>query len=329
MSPNDDSKALREAAVFIDNDSHDILRASGNDRVGFLHRITSGRVAGVAVGQGSRTLLLDVRGHVLASLLAFVREGSVRLVAAGGQGAEVAAGLAKFAIMDDFQAAPEPELRTLAVLGPQATPALAAVGVPVAPDFLAGPLLAHLDVSSDRWGPLWMAHGRRCGVDGVCLVGSAAARLALAQALLAAGIPRLSPAAAEVARIAALEPAVGKEITAERFPVEVGLGAAIDHGKGCYVGQETIVRMRDRGVIRKRLTLLRLSGAEPPAAGDAVAAAGQVAAGQITSAGCLPGEAPLALALLASSVVVGATVEIQHGGAILAATVAAESRPWG
>jgi hypothetical protein len=329
MSPTDESKALREAAVFIDSESHDILRASGNDRVGFLHRITSGKVAGVAVGQGSRTLLLDVRGHVLASLLAFVREDSVRLVVASGQGAEVAAGLARFAIMDDFQAAPEPELSMLAVLGPRAAEALAAVGVPVSPDFLASPLLAHLDVGSDRYGPLWIAHGRRCGVDGICLVGSAAARLALAQALLASGIPRLSPAAAEVARIAALEPAVAKEITAERFPVEVGLGAALDHGKGCYVGQETIVRMRDRGIIRKRLALLRLSGAEPAAAGDAVAADGQATAGQVTSAGSLPGEPPVALAILASTVSVGATVQVQHGGATLAATVAAESPPWG
>lgn len=329
MSPTHESKALGEAAVFIDSDSHDLLRASGNDRVGFLHRITSGKVAGVAVGQGSRTLLLDVRGHVLASLLAFVREDSVRLVVAGGQGAEVAAGLAKFAIMDDFQAAPEPELLTLAVLGQKAAPALAAIGVSVAPDFLASPLLAHLDVGSDRFGPLWVAHGRRCGVDGICLVTNAAAHLALAQALLAAGTPRLSPAAAEVARITALEPGPGREITAERFPVEVGLGAAIDQGKGCYVGQETIVRMRDRGIIRKRLALLRLSGAEPPVAGDPIAAEGQATAGQVTSAGCLPGEPPVALAILASTVAVGASVQVQHDGATLTATVEAESPPWG
>ena len=84
--------ALREGAVLIDHDGHDILRATGNDRVSFLHRITSGKIAGVAVGQGTRTLLLDVRGHVLSSFLAFVRDTSVRLVVPAGQGAEVAAG---------------------------------------------------------------------------------------------------------------------------------------------------------------------------------------------------------------------------------------------
>jgi folate-binding protein YgfZ len=322
-------QALREAAVLFDGDGPDVLCATGKDRVSFLHRITSGKLAGVAVGQGCRTLLLDVRGHVLASLLACVREDSVRLVLPGGQGAEVAAGLARYAIMDDFQVAPEPELAALAVLGPAAAAALSAIGVAVPPGFLASPLFAHQDVASDRFGPLWLVHARRCGADGLCVVADHAARLAMVEALLAAGVPRLAPAIAEAARIAALEPAPGAEITAERFPVEVGLGPAIDHTKGCYVGQETIVRMRDRGIIRKRLTLLRLSAAELPVAGDPVAAEAHAAAGQVTSAGCLPGEAPVALAILASAVPVGATVQVQHGDAALRATVAAESPPWG
>jgi folate-binding protein YgfZ len=329
MTQTEDYRALLDEAVLIDGDSHDILRATGNDRVSFLHRITSGRIAGIAVGQGGRTLLLDVRGHVLASLVAFVGESSVRLVASGGQGAEVASGLGKFAIMDDFQVAAEAELATLAMLGPKAPQALAAIGVAVSPDFLASPLFAHLDVNSDGFGPLWLAHGRRCGVDGICVVGSSAARPALVQALLAVGTPRLSAETAEAARIAALEPATGKEITAERFPVEVGLGPAIDNTKGCYVGQETIVRMRDRGIVRRRLVLLRLGADSLAGASDPVALEGQPAAGQVTSAGCLPGEAPVALAILATAVPVGATVQVQHGGAALPATVAAESAPWG
>jgi folate-binding Fe-S cluster repair protein YgfZ len=87
-------QSLREAAVFVEGAGHDVLRATGNDRVTFLHRITSGTIAGKAAGQGSRTLLLDVKGRVLASLLVFVRPKSVRLLVAGGQGAELAAGLA-------------------------------------------------------------------------------------------------------------------------------------------------------------------------------------------------------------------------------------------
>jgi folate-binding protein YgfZ len=329
MSALDELSSLREGAILSDGDGHDVLRATGSDRVSFLHRITSGKVAGVEEGQGGRSLLLDVRGHVLASLLVFVRGKSVRLIVPSGQGAEVAAALSKFAVMDDFQVEPEAEVVSFAILGPQAGAALGGVGVPVSRELIEAPLFAHQDVASLAFGPLWLARGRRCGSEGLCVVASRAGRQALVEALRAAGMMRLSPDIAEAARIAALEPAPGKEVTPERFPVEVGLGAAIDHTKGCYVGQETIVRMRDRGTIRKRLALLRLAGDESASPGDKVAAEGQPAAGQVTSAGCLPRERPVALAILPCAAAVGATVQIQHAGVELAAEVAAESPPWG
>jgi len=322
-------QSLRESAVLLGGIGHDVLRATGNDRVTFLHRITSGTLTGKAPGQGSRTLLLDVKGRVLASLLAFVRAKSVLLMAAGGQAADVASGLGKYAVMDDFQIVPESDLATLALLGPRAASVLGDLGVPVPPALLDGPLFDHVDVISETFGPLWIAHGRACGADGLCVVGSRASREALVAALLAKGIPQLEPATAEALRISALEPKPGSEILPERFPVEVGLGAAIDHGKGCYVGQETIVRMRDRGIIRKRLVLLRLSGEGMPTPGDKIAGAEQPTAGLVTSVGCLPGENPVALAMVASAVPLGATVQIQHAGAQLGAEIAAESMPWG
>ena len=329
MPESSELQSLRDSAVFIDGDGHDVLCATGNDRASFLHRITSGKVAGIAPGQGGRTLLLDVRGRVLASLLAFVRGKSVRLIVPGGQGAEIAAGLSKYAIMDDFQVVAEAELASIAILGPSAAHALDAMGIAVPLTFLESPLFAHVDCASEAFGPVWVAHGRRCGMDGLCLVVSRAGRDEIVRALMAAGTPRLPPDIAEGARIAALEPAPGKEITPERFPVEIGLGSAIDHQKGCYVGQETIVRMRDRGIIRKRLTLLRVSAAAMPSPGDKIAADGQPAAGVVTSSGRLDGAPPLALAILANVVAVGASVTIGHEGMELPAEVAAESPPWG
>jgi folate-binding protein YgfZ len=322
-------QALRESAVVLDGAGHDVLRATGNDRAAFLHRITSGTIAGKSPGQGSRTLLLDVRGRVLASLLAFVRAKSIRLIVSAGQGADVAAGLAKYAVMDDFQIVPEAELATLAILGPRAEAALAAVGVTGLPSLLESPLYDHVDVASETFGPLWIAHGRASGTDGLCVVSSRAAREALLAALLAQGTPRLESEIAEALRVSALEPKPGNEIAPDRFPVEVGLGLAIDHGKGCYVGQETIVRMRDRGIIRKRLVLLRLSEGVMPMPGDKIASGEQPSAGQITSVARLPGERPVALAIVASAVPVGASVQVQHDGASVAAEVVAESSPWG
>jgi folate-binding protein YgfZ len=264
-----------------------------------------------------------------ARLLVFVRGKSVRIIVPAEQGESVAAGLARYAIMDDFQIAVEAELASLAVLGPKAGLALAEAGVPVPAGLAEAPLYAHADVVSERYGPLWVAHGRASGTDGVCLVATRPEREAIAQALLAGDVPRLPGEIAEPLRILALEPKLGNEIVPDRFPVEIGLGTAIDHGKGCYVGQETIVRMRDRGNVRKRLALLRLAGAGVPRPGDELVAEGQGSAGVVTSAGCLPGENPVALAIVATGISVGAKVEIQGEAGSLIAQVAGEAPPWG
>lgn len=328
MSSSAVMQVLREGAVLVDGPGHDILRATGNDRVTFLQRITSGTVAGVDPGQGGQTLLLDVRGRVLARLLFFVRGKSVRIIVPSGQGESVAAGLSKFAIMDDFQLAVETELASLAVLGPKASAVLTSVGVVLPAGLAEASLYSHAELASDL-GPLWAAHGRACGTDGLCVVAPRSARDTLVEALVAAGVPRLSAEVAEALRIVAMEPKLGNEITPDRFPVEIGLGAAIDHNKGCYVGQETIVRMRDRGNIRKRLVLLRLAGPDLPKPGDKLTAEGQPNAGVVTSAGCLPGEAPVALAIATMAVPVGAKVDIQHEGGPRSAEIAAEVPPWG
>jgi folate-binding protein YgfZ len=322
-------QALRESAALVEGAGHDVLRATGNDRVSFLARITSGTLASLDPGHGTRTLLLDVKGRVLASLLAFARAKSVRLIASGGQGADVAAGLSKYAIMDDFQIVHESELATLAVLGPKAGLALEAIGLAGGGALLQAPIFSHQDATTERFGLVWMAHGRASGVDGLCVVATKPMRDAIAEALLQSGVASLPADIADALRIAALEPAAGKEITPERFPVEIGLGKAIDHGKGCYVGQETIVRMRDRGIIRKRLVLLQLQEGGTASPGDKVTAEGQANAGLVTSVGALPGRPPVALGIVASAVPVGAPVQIQHAEAPAGAEIVGESPPWG
>jgi folate-binding protein YgfZ len=322
-------QAIREGAAVTAGPGHDVLRATGNDRVTFLQRITSGKLSGLEAGQGTATLLLDVKGRVLAKLLVFVRSKSVRLIVPAGQGESVAAGLSKFAIMDDFQIAVESELATLAVLGPKASEALGAVGVAVPSGLAEAPLFAHAELPSETHGPLWVAHGRACGADGLCVVATQSARTAIVDSLAAAGIPTIPSDIVEALRIAAMEPKLGNEISPDRFPVEIGLGAAIDHNKGCYVGQETIVRMRDRGNIRKRLVLLRLAGPDLPKSGDKIVGEGQPAAGVVTSVGCLPGESPVALGIVAMAVPVGGKVEVQREGGGVSAEIVGEVPPWG
>jgi folate-binding protein YgfZ len=322
-----DPSCLKEDVAQVDLGKLAILRCTGADRIGFLHRLTTGSVQSTGVGAGCHSLLLDSKGHVVGDLRMCVRPDEVRLVVAPGAGQGIAASLARYAVMDDFAVAVEPEIAVKVLCGPRSAQALRAAGVVMPEDFMARPLWSHMDAASP-FGLLWLVRSHVLGSDGLWVFGAAAACAALAASLDAARVPILASEVAEAMRIQAGEPRLGAEITDDVLPMEVGLAAALDHKKGCYLGQETIVRARDRGLVRRRLAGLRLCGDGLPAAGDVIVFEQNPAAGRVTSMGRLPGQAAVALALLASAVPVGAEVGISHGPETLTAAVVFDRPVW-
>jgi folate-binding protein YgfZ len=311
----DDVGLLRTGAVLHGGRDRELVVATGADRVAFLHRVVTGDVAGTPVGGGCRSALLTLKGHVVADLLVFVRPDEIWIVTDAGQGEVVAQALSKYAVMDDVAFARRPTFVQLAVLGPEAGPRLAEVKL--VPDAgLPGPALyAHAAL-----GDFWIVRVRELGADGYWVAGQLDVVFAR-DVLEGARVPELSQAAAEAARIDALEGRWGAEITPDYFPMEVGLSGAIDYEKGCYLGQEPIVRLRDRGHINWRLVLLDVAGAADPAPADALESDVKPRAGKVTSAGRFPDGRGVALGMLHVSVPVGAEVRIRHGAETLAARV--------
>jgi len=92
-------------------------------------------------------------------------------------------------------------------------------------------------------------------------------------------------------RVEAGRPVFGTDMDQDTIPTEAGIeNRAIDHEKGCYTGQEVIVRIRDRGHVNRRLHRLELGDVPTPAAGTELLAAdgsGKVV-GRITSAVASP-----------------------------------------
>jgi folate-binding protein YgfZ len=328
MSDAEDLSALGTGAVRVDltegqSMGRALIVATGADRVRFLHGLVTGKVAGTPAGAGVRSALLTTKGQVVGDLRLFVRADEIWIVVPGGQAEALAAALSRYAIMDDFVATARSDFKLVAVLGPAAPARLASAGVDV------GALAAQPGFSHAAIGDLWVVRARELGADGFWLAGTTADVDAIDARLAAAGMPRLSPALANVARIAALEPLWGAEITGDYFPMEVGLGGAVDYGKGCYLGQEPIVRIRDRGHINWRLVGLDLAAATAvdPAPGDLLEADTKPKAGRVTSAARLPDGRGVALALLHVSVAVGSQIRIKHGENTLPATVRADAGP--
>ncbi len=88
----------------------------------------------------------------------------------------------------------------------------------------------------------------------------------------------------ETLRVEAGYPAMGADMDESVIPIEAGLERrAFDHDKGCYTGQEVVVRLLHRGRVNWRLRALRFADADA-APGDALyAKAAGKAVGRVTS----------------------------------------------
>ncbi|MDP2954869.1 MAG: glycine cleavage T C-terminal barrel domain-containing protein [Longimicrobiales bacterium] len=66
-------------------------------------------------------------------------------------------------------------------------------------------------------------------------------------------------------RVEAGRPAFGTDMDESTIPIEAGIHErAIDYTKGCYTGQEVIVRIRDRGHVNRNLRQLMLGDVPAP-----------------------------------------------------------------
>jgi folate-binding protein YgfZ len=104
--------------------------------------------------------------------------------------------------------------------------------------------------------------------------------------LLADGGQPLGPAAWEILRVEAGRPRFGAELDDSTIPVEAGIHTrVVDYQKGCFTGQEVLVRIRDRGHVNRVLRGLRLGQAPLPAPGTPLFREGEARpAGTVTSA---------------------------------------------
>jgi folate-binding protein YgfZ len=115
------------------------------------------------------------------------------------------------------------------------------------------------------------------------------------------------------ARVEAAYPVFGADMNADTIPLEAGIEPrAISTTKGCYVGQEVIIRVlhRGHGRVARRLVTLKLAapGAEP----RSKILAGEREVGFVTSAAVSPASGAVALAYVHRDLAVeGASVTVQ------------------
>ncbi len=218
------------------------------------------------------------------------------------------------------------------VHGPEAANILAAAlasagdgAAPTAGDLAAWPQFANRRTAFAA-EPVILARYDELNEPGYLLYVDRKAADRMREALERAGGQGLDAATMGALRVEAARPAFGIDMDEETIPLEAGIeGQAISFTKGCYPGQEVIVRIlhRGHGRIVRKLAGLAVDGDVLPVAGDRIVAEDKEI-GRITSAANSPALGrPIALGFVHRDFLApGTLVEIAHDDRRLKATVA-------
>jgi folate-binding protein YgfZ len=116
----------------------------------------------------------------------------------------------------------------------------------------------------------------------------------ISEQLIAAGATPVSPEVFETLRIEAGIARHGQDMDESNVVLETNLDDAISYTKGCYLGQEIIIRIKHRGHVAKKLTGLTFT--KPVESGATITSEDGKEIGRVTSATYSPKlETPIAL----------------------------------
>jgi folate-binding protein YgfZ len=283
------------------------LAVAGKDRASFLQGLLTNDIQALQPGAGCYAAWLTPQGRMLTDLHVLESAGMTLLDVPAFTAAATLARLEQFLFSEDVALSSlESSLGGVWIHGRQAPAILqrvleGAVGLDEWTDYRHQPV-------EFTGGPVVIARIDQLGVPGFCVYVPPAQVTAFTAALNEAGAVAASHDDIDAARIEARYPLFGVDMNEDTIPLEAGIESrAISTTKGCYVGQEVIIRVlhRGHGRVAKKLVGLAVDGPKPEP--GAKIFAGDREVGRVTSAGMLPASHTVALGYVHRDFVVPGT----------------------
>jgi folate-binding protein YgfZ len=273
MFSQDGYQALRHGCGIVRRGDRGVLGVSGADRLTWLQGLLTNDVAALAPGGVCEAAYLTPQGRMITDMRVVALDDRALLDVPAPLAASLRAKLdtllfAEDAAIDDLSGT----VHLVEAHGPSAPAVVAAIDAP------------------DAARPIALVRHDAYEIPGYAIFVAAADVDATLAALGAAGGVETTLETLDVVRIEAGRPAFLVDMDEHTIPLEAGIEErAISFTKGCYVGQEVIVRVmhRGQGRVAKKLVGLRLSTSDVPAAGSPIVAGGREI-GRITSAAFSP-----------------------------------------
>ena len=253
--------ALERGRAFAPLRGWRITFVGGTDAGGWLHDLITADVEGLPDRRSRRSLLLTPTGRIRADFHVAALDGSYVLLQASEQPETVESILRPYVLSSDVQIDDRTDrLVLVAVIGAM------------------GAKMGEGSVQSDpdlvTLTPSVLGPGHDVVAPGDSLE-------TLLEHLRASGSVEVSPTDLEAWRIRRGTPRMGADFGADTLPAEAGLEDAIDFTKGCFLGQESVARVRNLG--HPPRVLLHVGSHAPVAPGASVVSGGAVV-GEVTSA---------------------------------------------
>jgi folate-binding protein YgfZ len=280
MTIEDDYRSIRDRVAIGTTADRRQLAVTGRERATYLQGLLTNDIEALTAGGGCYAAWLSPQGRMLTDM--HVLESGTMILLDVPAATELAtlARLEQFIFSEDVQVASlADQLATIWLHGPHAAAALEQVldgasGLGEWRDYQHAALALRTVPVPDAIAavvpsatPVTVARIDQLGVPGYCLYVDPSAEAALTGMLEQAGAVTVSAAAIEAARVEAAYPLFGVDMNDDIIPLEAGIETrAISFSKGCYVGQEVVIRVlhRGHGRVAKKLVSLRFDGAPPP-----------------------------------------------------------------
>ena len=300
MSP-EQYRAVRQGTGLLDRSQCGRILVTGTDRIDYLQGLLTNDIAALGPGDGCYSAYLTPQGRLIADLDLFNLGEAVLMDVHGDVKNMLIERFRELVFTEEVEIDDWTETWTsFGLHGPSAADVFEAALGKLADDGGATAvrrLQPHQCVRLfNRAGAVIAARTDELGELGFSLFverdGDGAA--AVADALVAAGGVEIDRETREVVRVESGRPAFPDDMDQETIPLEAGIeDRAISDSKGCYVGQEVIVRIlhRGQGRIARKLAGLTLGVVATDADVDlrvpehgAAVLSGDKAVGRVTSA---------------------------------------------
>ena len=271
------------------------IAVAGQDRAAYLQGLLTNDIQVLTPGTGCYSAWLSPQGRMLTDMHVLESGGMMLLDVPAGTIDATIQRLEQFIFTEDVRVGSLAEsMGGVWLHGPRAAHVLERV-IEGARGLSEWPEYRHTQFEF-RDSPVSVVRISQLGVPGFCVYVERARMSALDSALTGAGGAGVPAEAIAAARIEAAYPVFGVDMTEETIPLEAGIEArAISFTKGCYVGQEVIIRVlhRGHGRVAKKLVSLRIAGGRPDR--GAKLFAGEREIGMLTSVADSPRSGTIAL----------------------------------